>query len=36
MGFLTDDRGSVGVKISSGAEIRLPVVIEDGKWKVAS
>lgn len=33
---ITDDRGSVGVKIKNGSEIRLPVVIEDGKWKVAS
>ncbi|MFL5845408.1 MAG: hypothetical protein ACJ762_11990 [Solirubrobacteraceae bacterium] len=33
---ITDDRGNVTVKIASGQEIQLPVVIEDGKWKVAS
>lgn len=33
---ITGDRGSVGVKIKNGSELRLQVVIEDGKWKVAN
>lgn len=33
---IAGDRGSVGVKTASGKDIRLPVVIEDGQWKVAS
>ena len=33
---ITGDRGSVGVKTADGTEIRLPVVVENGEWKVAS
>lgn len=33
---ITDDRGSVSVTTKSGKEIQLPVVIENGEWKVAS
>lgn len=33
---IAGDRGSVGVKTKSGKEIRLPVVLENDAWKVAS
>lgn len=30
------DAGTVGVRTASGEELRLPVVLEDGAWKVSS
>jgi hypothetical protein len=30
------DAGTVGVRTAAGEELRLPVVLEDGTWKVAS